>query len=314
MSTYLITGATSGLGLQVALRLARQCGHQLVLPVRHAASGNALRQALGPACLATPTLNLASLRSVADGVALLDEGAFPRFDGVLLYAGLQAAGHLEFTVDGIESSFAVNHLAHLLLAQGLVDNALLAKQARVGWTSSGTHDPNERSARMAGFRGAQYTSAERLAQGDYGAGTSTAQACKDAYAPAKFCEIVAARAMAARHPQAATFFSFDPGLMPGTGLARRHPPAARWVWNHVLPRLAWALPGASSTERSAGLLVDLLTGVLRGPYNGAYFNYTGRAVEPAAPAAEPSVERDLMEGSAALLRPFVQAHLTSTHP
>lgn len=308
MSTYLITGATSGLGLQVALRLARMGhDHQLVLPVRNAASADVLRRALGTARVDTPSMDLASLRSVADFVGALGGGAFPRFDGVLLNAGVQAAGRLEFTADGIETTFAVNHLSHLLLAQGLVNHNQLAANATVGWTSSGTHDPHERSARMAGFRGAQYTTAARLAKGQVEPGISTAQACKDAYATAKFCEIVAARALARRHPQAATFFSFDPGLMPGTGLARQYPPAARWVWRHVLPRLAWALPGTSSTARSSALLVDLLTGALRSPCNGAYFNYTGSTLEPAAPAAEAWVERDLMEGSAELLRPFAAA-------
>ena len=46
--TYLITGATSGLGLQVALRLARKGGHQLILPVRNIARGVALRQLVHP--------------------------------------------------------------------------------------------------------------------------------------------------------------------------------------------------------------------------------------------------------------------------
>jgi len=31
--------------------------------------------------------------------------------------------------------------------------------------------------------------------------------------------------------------TFDPGMMPGTGLARTYPAPLRFVWNYVLPAL-----------------------------------------------------------------------------
>jgi hypothetical protein len=117
---------------------------------------------------------------------------------------------------------------------------------------------------------------KKLAKGEYGNDTDVTQACRDAYATSKFCNIVSARIFARRHSQIARFFSFDPGLMPGTGLARKQPRAARWVWNHILPRLVPFLPGTSTPEKSAALLTDLLTGQVRGTYSGPYFNYTGR--------------------------------------
>ena len=151
------------------------------------------------------------------------------------------------------------------------------------------------------LRRARYISVTRLAKGDYGANVAVAQACRDAYATSKFCDIVSARIFAERFPQAASFFSFDPGLMPGTGLAREHPRIAQWVWRNVLPRLAAVLPGTSTPEKSAALLTKLLTGQLRGSYNGAYFNYTGKQIEPVSPAAETWVAQDLAAGSEKLL-------------
>ncbi len=68
MPNYLITGATSGLGLQVARRLARRGDNHLILPVRDAARGSALRSALeaaGRVRVFTPQLDLASLKGVA---------------------------------------------------------------------------------------------------------------------------------------------------------------------------------------------------------------------------------------------------------
>lgn len=68
MSAYFITGATSGLGRQVAIRLARQGGHRLVLPARDASKADQLRRellALGAEEVSIPSMDLSSLKSVS---------------------------------------------------------------------------------------------------------------------------------------------------------------------------------------------------------------------------------------------------------
>jgi NAD(P)-dependent dehydrogenase (short-subunit alcohol dehydrogenase family) len=308
MSTYLITGATSGFGLQVALRLARQGGNRLILPVRNLPSGEALRQRLsatGRSQVSTPLLDLASLPNVAAFLTAFEASHPPLLDGVLLNAGVASANRIEFTEDGYETTFAVNHLANYLLARGLLGH--LARHAAVGWTASNACDPNETSARLSGFRGAQYTSVARLARGHYAGHVAVAQACRDAYATSKLCDIVSARIFAQRYPQVATFFSFDPGLMAGTGLARKHSRVAQWVWRNVLPRVSPILPGTSTPAKSAALVTKLLTAELRGSYNGAYFRYSGMQAEPASPATDNWVAEDLRIGSEKLLLPFLRS-------
>jgi NAD(P)-dependent dehydrogenase (short-subunit alcohol dehydrogenase family) len=70
-------------------------------------------------------------------------GRVDRIDALVLNAGLIRADVDAGTVDGYEPTFAVNHLAHYLLLRLLLDR--LADGARVVQTTSGTHDPAERS-------------------------------------------------------------------------------------------------------------------------------------------------------------------------
>ena len=119
--TAVVTGATSGLGLQVALGLARR-GARLLLPVRNPARGQAaldrLRAQHPDADVALIPMDLASLTSIqsgADEVARLTG----RLDILVNNAGIMAPVHRLETQDGFEVQFGVNHLAHFALTAHL---------------------------------------------------------------------------------------------------------------------------------------------------------------------------------------------------
>lgn len=307
--TYLITGATRGLGRETARHLARAGVSRMILPVRDAKRGDALRaemEAAGCRDVSTPLLELASLADIHRFVEQLggrEKSAV--LTGLLLNAGVQSAGQMKFTVDGIEQTFAVNHLAAYALFKRL--SPLLSPKAIVGWTSSETHNPNEPLAGAFGFRGAQYHTATILAEGKYPGAKNPAQACRDAYATSKMCVLLMARHFAAVERGQKRFFSFDPGLMPGTGLAREQHGIALAAWNHVLPLMVPLMPFASTPEKSGRVLADLALGKLNAYENGSYINQKGRVAAPFVTADEPATIKDLLETSDALMDRFADA-------
>ena len=132
-----ITGASDGLGLGLALRLAA-AGAELVLPVRNAAKGRAARdrivQAVPGALVDLRELDLASPASVT---ALADEllaGERP-IDILINNAGVMTPATRQLTADGNELQFGTNHLGHFALTARLLP-LLRAGQARVATVSS----------------------------------------------------------------------------------------------------------------------------------------------------------------------------------
>ncbi|MFD8005898.1 SDR family oxidoreductase [Streptomyces mirabilis] len=127
-----VTGASDGIGLGLARRLA-QAGAELVLPVRNAAKGAAaveqIRAAAPRASVSTRVLDLASLASVADlADTLLTEGR--PIDLLINNAGVMAPATRHTTADGYELQFGTNHLGHTALTGRLMP-LLRAGQARV---------------------------------------------------------------------------------------------------------------------------------------------------------------------------------------
>ena len=111
----LITGASSGIGLEAAkILLAR--GDAITVVCRNAERAERTRKALSDS-VETCIADLADLASVARAIEELRSDGTP-FDALVLNAGLQYAGHdsPRWSAQGIELTFAVNHLAHQLLS------------------------------------------------------------------------------------------------------------------------------------------------------------------------------------------------------
>ncbi|MFI7587242.1 SDR family oxidoreductase [Spongisporangium articulatum] len=127
-----VTGASDGIGLQIATRLAA-AGAELVLPVRNPAKGAAavetIRARTPRARVVTAPLDLSSLSSVAALVDDLIAQGRP-IDILINNAGVMTPPHRQVTADGFELQFGTNHLGHFALTLGLL-SLLRAGRARV---------------------------------------------------------------------------------------------------------------------------------------------------------------------------------------
>ena len=127
-----ITGASDGIGLGVATRLAA-AGAEVVLPVRNprkgAAAIAAIRETVPGADVSLRELDLSSLASVAAlGQTLRDEDRPVHI--LINNAGVMTPPDRQVTADGFELQFGTNHLGHVALVGHLLP-LLRAGRARV---------------------------------------------------------------------------------------------------------------------------------------------------------------------------------------
>ncbi|MEM9795705.1 MAG: SDR family NAD(P)-dependent oxidoreductase [Pseudomonadota bacterium] len=287
----LLTGGTSGLGLETARRLAAEPGTRLLIGVRRPDGAQALRQAVPADRLHILQLDLASLHSVRAFCRAVRDTLGPRsIDAMAFNGGIQVTSGKAMTEDGIEMDFQVNYLSHWLIHNLL--KARLAPGAPVVMTTRGTHDPNDRIARLFGFRGGFFPSADAVAAGEVAPGATEAQHCLDRYATAKMCQVMFALGQA-RRDTSARFLAFDPGLMPGTGLARDRGAVERFGWSHVMPLLRFVMSGVSTPEKSARLYADLLLG-RHDAASGQQVEFTGRITQPST-LAKDTAKQDVLQ-------------------
>jgi NAD(P)-dependent dehydrogenase (short-subunit alcohol dehydrogenase family) len=259
-----MTGGTRGLGLIAAELLAAdsRLGNPARRPVlvMGARNGGSV-----PSGWTQSPLDLGSLTSVKTFAAALPDGPVNR---VILNAGGQRPDIAARSADGFEATFATNHLAHFLLLRLLLPR--LIPGARIVITSSGTHDPREKT----GVPPPRHANAHWLAfpEQDPQDDTSPMVAGMRAYSASKLANLMTARYLAHSEEArsgASQVFAYDPGLTPGTGLARSQPwPIRALVW----PLLPLMVPFAKGMNRlsDAGRGLYELATIAQAPEGRSY--------------------------------------------
>ena len=114
---FLITGATSGIGLAAATELARR-NAQVVITARSEEKAKAAIKKIGPGLVSSLIMDLTDLSTVRKAAASIESP----FDVVVLNAGVMATPFTK-TVDGFELQMGTNHLGHFAFA-GLIKNQI----------------------------------------------------------------------------------------------------------------------------------------------------------------------------------------------
>ncbi|KFB08100.1 SDR family NAD(P)-dependent oxidoreductase [Nitratireductor basaltis] len=190
--TILVTGATDGLGLAAAKKLAAK-GHRLFL---HGRDQEKLEAAKAEISGEAETL-IADLSNMTEVNALADKAAARagKIDVLINNAGVFKADEA-ITPEGLDIRFAVNTLAPYLLTRLLLPS--MPKDGRVVSLSSAAQEPVD----------------IRALKGNHQLGDM------DAYAQSKLALIIWTKALAAEHPDGPTFIALNPGSLLATKMVR----------------------------------------------------------------------------------------------
>jgi retinol dehydrogenase 14 len=142
--TVLITGATSGIGRATALGLARMGAHLAIIGRNRVRTEDAVRE-IRTAGGGQVDLFIADLSAQSEVRRLAAEvlQSLSRIDVLINnVGGYWNTRHV--TVDGLERTFALNHLAPFLLTNLLLDRLKQSAPARVVTVSSNAHAQRRR--------------------------------------------------------------------------------------------------------------------------------------------------------------------------
>ncbi|MFD0362328.1 SDR family NAD(P)-dependent oxidoreductase [Nocardia sp. GCM10030253] len=300
--TVVITGGTSGLGRECARTLAADPRWTVIVTGRDADRAHASAAAIGARGAA---LDLASLTSVTRFAAELRGAGLPPLHALVCNAGLQFTRR-SYTEDGVEATFGVNHLGHVALVRALLDD--LTAPGRIVFVSSGTHDPDQ----FTGMPNPLITSARELAYPP--AATESGQRDgRRRYSTSKLANLQTAYELARRlGPRGIMVNAFDPGLMPGTGLARDAGKMVQLLWRTAARALV-ALPGVNTPAKSGADLAWLVTDPSVADVTGRYF--VGRTERPSSTASyDIDVQHALYADSVELLDELAVDAARPEHP
>jgi NAD(P)-dependent dehydrogenase (short-subunit alcohol dehydrogenase family) len=271
MRSIIITGATNGIGYECAMKMAAIAkDEQIIIACRDQHAGHEvirkIRQKTGHQKMICLPLDLASLQSVRDFKAQFSNQPDHKIIALVNNAGIQHITETQYTTDGFETTFGVNHLAPFYLTLLLLP--FMDSNASITFTASGVHDPQKKT----GIEPPIFKPANELAHP-----ATTNEKAKTVglrrYSTSKLCNILTTYKL--QEKLSGTNISvnaFDPGLVPGTGLARTYPRFLRFVWKNIYPVLVYFHSNINTAPTSGTRLANLA-------YAGKYKNVKGKYFE-----------------------------------
>lgn len=310
MKTIVITGGNSGLGLETARILAQDKNNHLILACRNQQKAQQavadLRQASRNPNIQSLALDLASFASIhsfAKNLLTLTD----TIDVLACNAGMQIAKGNQVTADGFEKTFGVNHLGHFLLTK-LVLPYMDQKAGRIVLISSGTHfKPAIWQGKIFGIPAGDYVGWQDLSKANSLQKYPEKSRGYARYSTSKLCVLFFGyelnRRLQEKH-SGITVNLYDPGLMPGTDLAREGSAIEQWAWRNIMPVLR-IFDGVYSVKTSANNLARLLVDPSFQGVNGQYYE-SPKHKQSSEDSYNQGYWKDLWQGSEQLTgEPFV---------
>jgi NAD(P)-dependent dehydrogenase (short-subunit alcohol dehydrogenase family) len=269
--TCVVTGATSGLGRATALGLAALGADVLLIGRDRERGERALAEAQAAGGGRRSALLLYDLSFQSQVRELADElhARFDRLDVLVNNAGVDV-GRREVTGDGLELTFAVNHLAPFLLTGLMMDRLKAAGAARVITLSSGAHYQGKID--FDDLQGERRFNGQR------------------AYNQSKLANVLFSVELARRlDAQEVTANCVDPGWVKGTNLGR-----TASVGLQLMALAMW--PAMVTPEKGADTIIWAATAPDLSGQSGKYFKKR-RARDPSRRGRDPVLARRLWEES-----------------
>ena len=271
--TVVITGGTSGIGQIAAERLA-QMGARIVLIARDKSRGEATltrlhkrAPGLGHTVHYADLGRIPEMKSVAAEVAHKE----PRIDVLINNAGAMFSSR-RLTEDGLENTFALNHMAYFVVTEGLRERLLASSPARIINVSSAAH------------QGARLDFDDLQSAKGYGS--------MKAYGRSKLCNILFTRELARRlHGTGVTANCLHPGFV-----ATRFGDQSGGVISRLV---GLAKRFAISPEKGAETIIYLASSAAVTETTGEYF-YKCQPIRQSLAAGDERAALLLWERSAAL--------------
>lgn len=279
-STVVITGASSGVGLQAARALAQTEQWHVVMACRDLAKAEKAAQSVGMPkdSYTVMLLDVASLESVRQFVKNFREIGRP-LDALVCNAAIYMPLLKEplRSPEGFELSVATNHLGHFLLCNLMLEDLKKASVSKPRLIILGTvtHNPKELGGKipprpdLGELKGFEAGFKQPISMID-GKKFEPVKAYKDS----KVCNVLTMRELHRRYHESTgiTFSSLYPGCVATTALFRNHYP----LFQKIFPVFQKYITGGFVSEELAGERVAAVVADPEYSQSGTYWSWGNR--------------------------------------